>query len=134
MKKLIYIMMSILISLSSLNFANGAEWVLIGKSKDGNKSVFIDSESIRQNAENIVTSCQKYSYVDPIFFDQIKKPVTEMIVNQAWDCDEEKYNNLQLTLLYVDGKKETEIYTEALWHFVKPDTLESDVCEYVCNQ
>jgi hypothetical protein len=134
MKKLIYIMMSILILLPSLNFANGADWVLIGKSKDGNKYLFIDHESVRQKTENVVTSCAKYSYVNPILFDQIKKPVIEIVADQEWDCDEEKYNNLQLTFYHTDGTNETETYKEPLWHYVRPDTLESDFCEYLCNQ
>jgi Surface-adhesin protein E len=133
MKKLICIIMLILIPLISFNFASGADWILIGKSKDGNKSVFVDKESILQISEGIVTSCQKYVYVKPILFDQVKKPVTEVIVKQEWNCDEEKYNNLKLTLLYIDSKRETETYAEALWHYVEPDTLEDDVCDYVCN-
>ena len=126
--------MIILNLLISLNFASGADWIFIGKSKDGNKYCFIDQESVRQKDENIITSCQKYSYVNPILFDQIKKPVTEMVMHQEWDCDEEKYNNLQITFYFTDGTKGTETYTEALWHYVKPDTLEYDMCEYVCNQ
>ncbi len=112
----------------------GADWVLIGKSKDGNLSISVDKESIDQVSEDIVRSCQRFSYVKPILLNNSQKPVTKIVAYREWDCDGEKYNNLQVTFYYVDGTKETETYKYALWHHIKQSTPESNLFEYVCTQ
>jgi hypothetical protein len=113
--------------------AAGGNWVFIEKSRDGNMSAFIDKESIIQISEDIVKSCQKFSYVKPVFLNHQKKPVSAAIACREWDCDEAKYNNLQLTFYYADGTKETETYQYALWQYVKHSSPDRDLFEYVCT-
>lgn len=116
------------------NLSEGANWKLVGRSKDGNKSVSIDNDSIRQVSDNIVTACQKSSYVKPKVSDAFKKTITEVLICRQWDCEEEKYNDLQMTFHFIDGTEKTEKYEYALWHFIKQDSLEHDLYDYVCNQ
>ncbi len=114
--------------------SEGADWVLIGKTKDGNLSISIDKESINQVSEDIVKSCQKFTYTKPLLLNGSQKPITVMIACREWHCDDAKYNNLRVTFYYVDGTNEIETYKYALWHFVKQGTPEGDLYEYVCTQ
>ena len=116
------------------NLSEGANWKLVGRSKDGNMSVSIDNDSIRQVSENIVRACQKSSYVKPKLSDAFKKTITEVLTCRQWDCDEEKYNDLQMTVRFIDGTEKTEKYEYALWHFIKQDSPEHDLYDYLCNQ
>ena len=135
MKKGFFIItLSVLCLLFLSDLSNGAEWVLVGKSQDGNTSVSIDKESISQTYGDIVKSCQKFSYVKPIFLNNPRKPVSALIAYREWDCSGEKYNDLQVTFCYADGTKETETYKYALWHYIKQGTSEGDLYDYVCNQ
>jgi hypothetical protein len=114
--------------------SRATDWVLVGKSEDGNMSAFIDKESISQTSGDIIKCRQKFSYVKPIFLNNPRKPVKTLIAYREWDCSGEKYNDLQVTFCYSDGAKETETYEYALWHYFKQGTLESDLYDYVCNQ
>jgi hypothetical protein len=120
-----------LLSLSGL--AGGGDWTLIEKTPEGNMSVFIDKESIIQLSEDIVKSCQKFSYLKPFVFGNTGKFVSAIVVCREWNCDEAKYNNLQMTFCYADGTKETETYQYALWRYVKHNSPEGDLFEYVCT-
>jgi hypothetical protein len=120
-------------SLSLSGIAGGGDWTFIEKSREGTVSVFIDKESIIQISEDIVKSCQKFSYLKPIVLGNTKKLVSAIIICREWNCDEAKYNNLQLTFCYTDGTKETETYQYALWHYVRPNSPEGDLFEYVCT-
>lgn len=116
------------------NLSEGANWKLVGRSKDGNMSVSIDNDSIRQVSDNIVRACQKSLYVKPKLCDAFKKPITEVLICRQWDCDEEKYNDLQTTFHFIDGTEKTEKYEYALWHLIKQDSLEHDLYDYLCNR
>jgi len=122
-----------LCSLFPSSSAAGANWTFIEKSKDGNMSTFIDKESITQISEDIVKSCQKFSYTKPTLFNHQKRRVSAVIACREWDCDAAKYNNLQLTFYYLDGTKETETYEYALWHYVRNSSPERGLLEYVCT-
>ena len=135
MKKSLFIIIFLALwALSLPNPAGSSDWIFIGKSKAGNLSVFIDKESIIQISEDIVKSCQKFSYVKPISLSNHQKLVYAVVACREWNCDEAKYNNLQLTFYYADGTKETENYQYALWHYVRHDPPEFDLFEYVCTQ
>ena len=128
------IMLPILCLLFLSNSSDGADWILVGKSQDGNVSISIDKESIGQTSGDIVKSCQKFSYVKPIFLNNPQKPVSALVAYREWDCSGEKYNDMQVTFYFVDGTKETETYKFALWHYIKQGTPEGDLYDYVCNQ
>jgi hypothetical protein len=116
------------------NPSEGANWKLVGRSKDGNMSVSIDNDSIRQGSDNIVRACQKSSYVKPKLSDAFKKPITEVFICRQWDCDEERYNDRQITFRFIDGTEKTEKYEYTLWHHIKQGSNEGDLYDYVCNQ
>jgi hypothetical protein len=120
-------------SLSLSGLAAGGDWTFIEKNKEGTMSVFIDKESIAQLSEDIVKSCQKFSYSNPILVGSARKLVSAIVVCREWNCDEAKYNNLQMTFCYADGTKETETYQYALWRYVKHNSPEGDLFEYVCT-
>ena len=114
--------------------AKAAQWTYLAKSQDGNMAIFIDRDSIRQVSENVVKSCQKFTYAKPALISSQNKSVTEIVACRQWDCVEEKYNNLQVIFHFIDGTKETETYKFALWHYIKQDTPEYDLYDFVCNQ
>ncbi len=135
MEKRLFITTLFILSLLFLSdFSNGSDWIFVGKSQDGNMSAYIEKESITQTSGDIVKSCQKFSYVKPIFLNNPRKPVSAFVAYREWDCAGEKYNDLQVTFCYADGTKETETYKYALWHYVKQGTPEGDLYDYVCNQ
>jgi hypothetical protein len=114
--------------------AKAVQWIYLAKAQDGNMSVFIDRDSILQVSENVVKSCQKFAYAKPILISTQNKSITQIVACRQWDCVEEKYNNLQVTFHFIDGTKETETYKFALWHYIKQDTPEYDLYDFVCNQ
>lgn len=96
-------------------------------------SVCIDKDSIIQVSEDLVKSCQKFSYVKATYLGSSPKPVKELISWRIWNCDEAKYNDLQVTFRYADGTREKETYQYALWRYVKQGSPEYDLFEYVCT-
>jgi hypothetical protein len=135
-KGLLITILSVLGLVFLSDLSNAADWVLVGKSRDGNMSAYLDKESITQTAGDIIRCRQKFSYVKPIFLSnpKPKTPVTTLIAYREWDCSGEKYNDLQVTFCYANGSKETETYEYALWHYFKQGSVESDLYDYVCNQ
>jgi hypothetical protein len=112
----------------------GADWIPVGKSKDGNLSIAIDKESISHVSEDIVRSCQRFSYAKPTLSSNSKKPITKLVACREWDCDNAKYNNLQITFHYADGTTDTETYKYPLWHYIKEGTPDRDLSDYVCSE
>jgi hypothetical protein len=136
-EKVLFIAILFVVSLVCLpERSNAADWVLVGKSQDGNMSAFIDRDSIIQTSGDIVKCRQKFSYAKPIFLNnpKPKRPVRTLIAYREWDCSGEKYNDLQVTFCYANGTNETETYEYALWHYIKQGSVESDLFDYVCNQ
>lgn len=115
------------------NMAEGADWKFVGKSADGNVSVSVDTDSIKWVSEDIVRSCQKFSYAKPKLLNTAQKPISEVVAYREWNCSEETYNDLKVTFYYADGAKETENYKYALWHQIKQNSPEDDLHDYVCN-
>lgn len=111
----------------------GANWKFVGKSADGNVSVSVDVDSIKWVSEDIVRSCQKFSYAKPKLLNAAQKPVREVVAYREWNCAEETYNDLKVTFCYADGTKETENYKYALWHQIKQNSPEDDLHDYVCS-
>lgn len=97
-------------------------------------SVSIDSDSIRQISDDIVSACQKSSYVKPKLSGAFKKPISEVLICRQWDCDKERYNDLKITFRFIDGTEKTEEYDYTLWHHIKQGAHELDLFEYVCNK
>ncbi len=116
------------------NLSEGANWKLVGRSKDGNMSVSIDNDSIRQVSDNVVRACQKSSYIKPKLSNASQKPIIEVLICRQWDCDEERYNDRQITFRFIDGTAKTEKYEYTLWHYIKQGANERDLYDYVCNQ
>ena len=115
------------------NQARGADWRLVVKSTGGNVSVSVDNSSVRWVSEDIVKSCQRFSYARPRLLNSAQKPVKEIVAYREWNCSEDTYNDVKVTFCYADGTKETENYKYALWHQVKQNSPEDYLQDYVCG-
>jgi hypothetical protein len=111
----------------------GADWKFVGKSTDGNVSVFVDIDSIKWVSEEIVRSCQKFSYTRPRLLSASQKPVKKVIAYRDWNCADETFNDLKVTFYYADGTNGTETYKYALWHQIKQNSPEDALQDYVCS-
>lgn len=110
--------------------AEGANWELITMSEKA--TFYIDTESIRHISKNVVTAWVKTVFKKPEIFNS--KGFVEVMNYEEHNCAELKKNVLQNTNRYLDGTSDTATYPEKEWTYIRPDTVESAVHNYLCKK
>src|SRR3972149_10765431 len=129
---------SFIIFLLSIGFfllsasAEGANWEFIAKSKDGKVSCYVDTESIRHISKTVVRVWIKLLYKMPCPYGS--KEIVEALDYEEHDFVESKTCFLQIEHKYSDGTTKSETSPEKEWRYVRPDTIESVVHNYLCKQ
>ena len=106
-----------------------ADWVEVGKSDDGTRTVtiYIDRSSIRITGP-IRRFWQRKDLVNgPHGWKQA-------VTLREDNCASGEWRQLHLTVYYVDGTNESLTPKDKPWEYVTPDTVGGDSHEYVCKQ
>lgn len=117
--------------------AQGADWILITKSKDGNQSVFIDKESIRRTPrhaeKDIIRVGVKIIYKEPEPYNS--KNISYSLRHYELYCNEKSLRIIQLFHYYTDGTNEPEFDPRSRqWSKFEPDTIEDAIYKYLCEK
>ena len=117
--------------------AEGTDWMLITKSKDGNQSVFIDKESIRRTSrladKDIIRVWGKIVYKEPEPYNS--KYISYSLKHYEWYCDVKSLRIIQLFYYYTDGTNEPEFDPKLRqWNKVESDTIEGVLYKYLCEK
>ena len=112
--------------------AEGANWEFITTDKDGNVSFYVDIESIRHISKTVVRAWVKLLCKKPGPF--VSKEIVEALDYEEHDCVERKTCFLQIEHKYSDGTTKSETSPEKEWRYVRPDTIESVVHNYLCKK
>ncbi len=130
MRKLLIMSVVAGLCLLSCPSAEAANWVLAGTSEDGNASLYIDIESIGSSSQNVTSVWAKFLFGNPEPFES--KFFSQMSALMEYDCTWNRSRMLELIFDYTDGSHET-FKPEGDWRSVKPDTLENDAYQRLCE-
>ncbi len=124
--KLTYLTVGALVLLLfSLSGAGGADWVLIAKSA-GNLT-YVDERSIAKTSKDLVRARVKIERKGP------SDPVEEMRAYNEFDCAQEKWRGLALTIYYRDGTT-ASAPEERRWTRITPGSMEEAVFRHLCGR
>lgn len=130
---------SFIIILLSIGFfllsasAEGANWELITTDKDGNLSVYVDTESIRHISKTVVRAWIKIILKNPEPFGS--KKIVETLDYEEHDCVEMKASLLEIYHKYSDGTTASVTAKEKEFlRYIRPDTIESVIFNYLCKK
>jgi len=110
--------------------AEGANWKFITKNDLGDM-LYIDTESIRHISKTVVRAWNKIILKNPKPLDS--KEIVEMLGYDEHDCVERKLCYLQMEHKYSDGTTESTLFPVKEWRYVRPDTIESVMHNYLCK-
>jgi len=133
MKKWMLLFILASLYLFDCSIGEAADWKFVGKSGDGNRSVFIDKESIRPISGNLIKAAVKLEYNrgKGVGGFRHKKIVSHAIGDEEFDCRERRTKTLQVTVHFTDG--DTANGDTISWKFVIPQSILETIYDYVCT-
>jgi hypothetical protein len=124
--KLTYLTVGALVLLLfALSGAEGADWVLIAKSA-GNRT-YVDERSIAKTSKDLVRGRVKIERKDP------SDPIEEMRAYNEFDCAQEKWRGLALTIQYRNGTT-ASAPEERRWTAITPGSTDEAVFRRLCRR